>query len=176
MLKRVFAGALALVVALLAYAATRPDNFQVRRAASIKAPAERIHAQLQDFRNWATWSPYEKRDPAMRRTLAGAASGRGAVYSWDGNGEVGEGRMEITEASAERVVIALDFVRPLETRNVVEFSLEPAGDSTRVTWAMKGPSPYVSKLMGVFVDMDAMIGRDFEAGLADLKAVVEKSA
>jgi uncharacterized protein YndB with AHSA1/START domain len=177
MLKSIIAIVVAVVAALLAYAATRPDTFLVQRTADIKASPDRIYAQITDFRKWGTWSPYEKRDPAMKRQLAGAASGVGAVYEWDGNGEVGQGRMEIVEVkSPELVVIQLDFVRPLETRNRVEFTLRPQGDTTHVTWTMKGPSPYVSKLMGVFFDMDALIGRDFESGLASLRAAAEREA
>lgn len=176
MLKKIFIGAVVLVAALLAFAATRPDSFQVKRAATIKAAPEKIQAQLQDFSNWTAWSPWEHRDPAMKRKLAGAPSGKGAIYSWEGNGEVGQGRMEITDVAPGHVVIALDFVKPLETHNTVHFWLEPVGDGTRVTWTMDGPSPYISKVMGIVMDMERMIGRDFEAGLASLKAVAEKAA
>jgi uncharacterized protein YndB with AHSA1/START domain len=164
-----------LVGAVLAYAATRPDAFRVQRTLSIKAPPEKIFALINDLRGWGAWSPYEKKDPAMKRMLSGAASGKGAVYEWEGNGDVGKGRMEIAETSPPtKVVIKLDFVKPFEAHNTVEFSLEPRGDATKVSWAIFGPSPYLSKLMGIFLDMDKMIGKDFEDGLASLKAVAER--
>jgi len=111
----------------------------------------------------------------MKRTHSGAANGKGAVYEWEGNKEIGKGRMEIAESSPpSKVIIKLDFVKPFEAHNIVEFTLEPKGDSTNVTWAMHGPSPYISKLMSVFINMDSMIGKDFETGLANLKTVAEK--
>ncbi len=163
-----------LLAAVLIYAATKPDTFRVQRAASIKAPPEKISAVLSDFRGWQAWSPWEKMDPAMKRSYSGAANGKGAVYAWEGNGEVGQGRMEITEAAPSRVAIDLDFVKPFEARNKVVFTLAPKGDSTEVTWAMQGPLPYVAKVVHVVFDMDGMVGKQFEAGLANLKAVAEK--
>jgi polyketide cyclase/dehydrase/lipid transport protein len=162
------------VAAVLALAATKPDNFSVQRAASIKAPPEKISAVLSDFRGWQAWSPFEKMDPAMQRSFSGAEKGKGAVYAWSGNSQAGAGRMLITEASASRVALDLDFTKPMEGHNKVVFSLAPKGDATEVTWAMNGPSPYISKVMQVFCDMDAMIGQHFETGLANLKAVTEK--
>ena len=162
------------VAALLVYAATRPDSFRVQRTVSIKAPPERIFALIDDFRQWRAWSPYEEMDPAMERTLSGAASGKGAVYAWRSAGKPGEGRMEITDsASPSRITISLEFFKPFAARNVAEFHLVPEGESTRVTWNMHGPSPFVAKLMGLFFSLDRMIGRDFEAGLAKLKAAAE---
>jgi uncharacterized protein YndB with AHSA1/START domain len=162
------------VAGVLIYAATKPDVFRVQRSTSIKAPPERILALLSDLRGWSAWSPYEKRDPAMKRTFSGAEKGKGAIYAWDGNKNVGAGRMEILDASPSRVVIKLDFERPFEAHNTAEFTMEPKGDGTTVTWAMHGPALFVGKVMGVFMDMDRMIGRDFEDGLANLKAVAEK--
>ena len=169
--------AIVIVVALaatLGYAATRPDTFRVQRTISIKAPPEKILAQVNNFHDWNSWSPYEKMDPAMKRTFSGAASGPGAVYAWDGNGDAGAGRMEIKEASPSKTVIKLDFSKPFEASNVAEFSVDTQGDSSNVTWAMYGPAPYISKVMGLFFNMDSMIGKDFEAGLANLKTVAEK--
>ena len=164
-----------LIAAVLIFAATKPDTFRVQRVASIKAPPEKIFALINDFNSWGAWSPWEKKDPTMKRTLGATTSGKGAVYAWEGNSEVGQGRMEITESSPpSRVAIQLDFVKPFETHNVVDFTLQPKGDATNVTWAMHGASPYVSKLMGIFFNMDKMIGRDFEDGLANLKAIAEK--
>lgn len=164
-----------LVAGVLVYATTRPDAFRVERTAEIKAPPDRIYALIDDFHSWPSWSPYEKLDPEMKRSLSGAPRGKGAVYAWDGNGKAGAGRMEITEATPPtRVAIQLDFIRPFETRNTAEFTLAPKGETTAVTWAMFGPSPYVAKVLGIFVDMDSMIGKDFEAGLASLKRAAEK--
>ena len=165
-----------LIAAVLIFAATRPGDFTVQRSIAIKAEPARIYPMLVDFRQWPAWSPWEKLDPAMKRTLSGAASGPGAVYAWDGTSKVGAGRMEIKDATApSKVVIQLDFIRPFEGHNVTDFTLVPRADSTtEVTWLMHGPAPFVSKLMGVFVDMDKMIGKDFEAGLANLKAAAEK--
>jgi uncharacterized protein YndB with AHSA1/START domain len=162
------------IVAVLGFAATRPSTFRVQRTTSIKAPPEKIFALIEDLHRWTTWSPYERKDPAMRRAHSGAARGAGAVYEWEGNKDVGQGRMEIVETSApSRVSIRLDFVRPFEAHNVVEFTLEPRGDSTTVTWALHGPMPFVTKVMSVFFSMDRMVGTDFETGLASLKAVAE---
>ncbi|HEY8021999.1 MAG TPA: SRPBCC family protein [Thermoanaerobaculia bacterium] len=175
MLKKIALVVLVLIVALLIYAATRPDSFRVERSTSIKAPPEKIYALIDDFRGWGAWSPWEKLDPAMKRTYSGAAQGKGAVYEWSGNSKVGSGRMEITGTSApSQVTIQLDFLQPFEAHNVADFTLEPLGDATRVTWAMHGASPFMAKLMGVFVNMDKVIGKDFETGLANMKAAAEK--
>lgn len=164
-----------LLAGLLIFAATKPDTIRVQRQASIKAPPEKIFPFINDFHQWGAWSPYEKLDPAMKRTYSGAAMGKGAVYAWDGTGKAGAGRMEIAESSpSSKVAIQLDFIRPFEARNTAEFTLQAQGDATNVTWAMYGPSPYIAKLMGVFFNMDSMIGKDFEAGLASLKATAEK--
>jgi hypothetical protein len=166
-----------LVVALtgvLALAATKPDNFSVQRTASIKAPPEKISGVLSDFRAWGAWSPWEKLDAKMKRAYSGEPKGKGAKYAWAGNSEVGEGSMTITEAQPSRVALDLDFVKPFEGHNKVVFALAPKGDATEVTWTMNGPSPYITKVIQVFCDMDGMIGKQFEAGLADLKAVAEK--
>jgi uncharacterized protein YndB with AHSA1/START domain len=160
---------------LLGIAASKPNEFSVRRTTRIKAPPDRIFPQINDFHNWAAWSPYEKLDASMTKTFSGPTSGKGAVYEWDGNSKVGKGRMEITDVSAPRkIVIKLDFVRPFRANNTAEFTLDPQGDSTDVTWSMKGASAFVMKLMGVFMNMDKLIGRDFETGLANLKANAER--
>jgi len=163
------------LAALLLYVASRPDTFRVERSASIAAPAEKIFPMIEDFHRWGPWSPYEKRDPAMKRTYSGAPSGPGAVYAWEGNRDIGKGRMEITDSSPPlKDTIKLDFFKPFEGHNIAEFTLEPKGDVTNVSWVMYGPVPFISKVMQVFVDMDNMIGKDFEAGLANLKAMAEK--
>jgi uncharacterized protein YndB with AHSA1/START domain len=164
-----------LVASVLVVAATRPDDFSVQRSVSIKAPPEKIYPMLVDFRQWPAWSPWEKLDPEMKRSLSGPASGPGATYAWQGSSKVGAGRMEIKQVTAPtKVEIQLDFIKPFEGHNITDFTLVPRGDATEVTWLMRGPAPFVSKLMGVFVDMDKMIGKDFETGLANLKAASEK--
>ena len=164
----------ALISAVLIFAATRPDTFRVQRAASIKAPPEKISAALADLRGWQAWSPWEKMDPALKRSYSGAEKGKGAVYAWVGNKDVGEGRMEITEVAPSRVAIDLDFVKPFEAHNKVVFALVPKGDATEVTWTMQGPLPYVAKVVHLFFDMDGMVGKQFETGLANLKTLAEK--
>lgn len=163
------------VAGILIYAATKPDSFSVQRSANIKAPPDKIFALVASLRGWSAWSPYEKKDPNMKRIFSGAESGKGAVYEWDGNKDVGQGRMEIIEATApSKITIKLDFLKPFEGHNTAEFTMVPTGDNTTVTWAMYGPSPYVAKIMGTLFDLDKMIGNDFEAGLAALKIVAEK--
>ena len=163
------------VIGILIYASTRPDTFRVQRTTTIKAPPEKIFALINDLHAWASWSPYEKKDPGMKRTFSGAPSGKGAVYDWDGDKNVGKGRMEITDTtSPSKIVIKLDFFKPFEGHNTAEFTMEPKGDSTVVTWAMYGPAAFMMKVMGIFMNMDNMIGNDFAAGLANLKAVAEK--
>ena len=175
MLKTIALVIAVLVVALLGYAAMRPDTLRVARTATINAPAQKIFAIVNDFHRWPEWSPYEVRDPAMKRTLSGSPSGVGAVYAWEGNKDVGAGRMEILDAPApQKITIQLDFMRPFEGQNTAEYTFKPQGDATEVTWAMNGPSPFVQKLFSVFVNMDDMIGRDFASGLANLKALAEK--
>lgn len=165
----------ALIAAVLIFAATRPDSFRLERSIAIKAPPEKIFALLNDFHQWEAWSPWEKIDPAVKRTYSGAASGRGAAYAWSGNKEVGAGRMEIVEPQpSSRLLIKLDFSAPFEAHNMVEFTLLRQGDVTRVTQAMFGPSPYVSKLMGLVFSMDKMVGGKFEEGLANLQGLAEK--
>ena len=165
----------AAIAALLIFAATRPDTFRVERTARINAPAEKIFPLIDDFHRWGTWSPYEKLDPDMQRSFGGSASGKGATYAWESKGKAGAGRMEITESTpSSKIAINLDFTRPMEGHNVAEFTLQPQGDATQVTWSMHGPSPFVAKLMGIFFNMDQMIGKDFETGLANLKAATEK--
>jgi uncharacterized protein YndB with AHSA1/START domain len=162
------------VAAVLGFAMTKPDSFDVQRTTSIKAPPEKIFPLINDFHSWSSWSPWEKLDPTMKRTHSGAESGKGAVYEWDGNKNVGKGRMEITDASPSKVTIKLDFLKPIEGHNIAEFTLEPQGDSTNVTWSMRGPAPFISKVIQVFMSMDSMIGKEFDTGLANLKSIAEK--
>ncbi|MBF8178710.1 MULTISPECIES: SRPBCC family protein [Oxalobacteraceae] len=175
MFKIIAIAVLVVIIAILVFATTKPDTFRVERTTTIKAPPEKIYPLINDFHSWTTWSPYEKKDPDMKRTHSGAASGQGAVYEWDGDKNVGKGRMEITESSpASRIVIKLDFLAPFEAHNTAEFTLQPQGDATQVTWSMYGPANYMSKLMSVFFNMDKMVGDDFAIGLANLKAAAEQ--
>jgi len=158
----------------VAWGRSRPTIFRVERSAAIQAPPENLYRLINDFHQWASWSPWEKRDPAMRKTHSGAPQGKGAVYQWAGNTQVGEGRMEIIETTpASKVTVKLDFVKPFEGHQTAEFTLAPAGPGTTVTWAAFGPTNYLSLLMSVFVSMDTLLGKDFEAGLANLKALTE---
>ncbi len=163
------------VLALLAFAATRSDNFRVERQINIKASPDRIFALISDFHRWSEWSPWEKIDPTMKRSFNGTANGEGAVYAWEGSGKAGAGRMEILSAPpSTKVQIKLDFIKPFEGHNTAEFTLNPLGTDTQVSWVMYGPAPFISKLMGIFFNMDKMIGADFETGLINLKAAAEK--
>lgn len=172
----VIAAVLGLAIAvILILAATKPDTFSVQRATLVKAPAEKIFPLVNDFRQWGSWSPYEHKDPAMKRSYSGAANGKGAVYAWDGNKNVGSGRMEILDASVPaKIVIKLDFFTPFEGHNTAEFTMLPQGDATNLTWLMHGPAPFMAKIMHVFMNIDRMVGKDFEIGLANLKRLTEK--
>ncbi|MCP3416510.1 SRPBCC family protein [Bradyrhizobium brasilense] len=163
------------IAVILSLAMTKPGTLRVTRAISINAPAERIFPLIDDFHQWTPWSPYENRDPAMKRIYRGAGRGQGAAYAWDGNKNVGAGRMEILQSSApSKIVIKLDFIKPFEGHNTAEFTMLPQGNATSVTWTMYGPAVFMSKVMQVFMNLDRMIGRDFEVGLANLKKLTEK--
>jgi uncharacterized protein YndB with AHSA1/START domain len=178
MLKIVAGIAIVLVIAIavvLVLAATKPDTFRIERSATINAPADRIFAVLSDFRQWGGWSPWENKDPGMKRNFAGAERGKGAVYGWEGDRNVGTGRMEILQADTpSKLVIQLDFLKPFEAHNTAEFTMLPQGNATNVHWVMQGPSSFMAKLMHVFINMDKMVGKDFEQGLANLKNLTEK--
>ena len=174
MIKKIGFVLAALVAVLLVWAATRPDSFSVERRIVIQAAPDKIHALIADFHRWPDWSPWEKLDPAMKRTFSGTAAGVGAVYGWQGNSEVGSGRMEVKLTTPDKVSIQLDFIEPFEGHNTADFFLAPKDGGTEVRWVMFGPAPFVTKLMGIFVSMDAMIGKDFEKGLSQLKADAEK--
>lgn len=164
-----------LVGSVLVAAARKPDVFQVERTVRIEAPAEKIFPLINDMREWTKWSPFEKADPAMQRSYSGAESGKGSIYAWNGNNDIGEGRCEIAESDEpSHLRMNLDFIRPFEAHNIVDFTLKPVGDATEVTWAMHGPNPYFSKVFQVFCDMDKMCGGQFEDGLNALKGLTEK--
>jgi uncharacterized protein YndB with AHSA1/START domain len=175
MFKKIAIGVVVLVLIVLGLAAMQPDSFRVQRVATIKAPPEKIMPLISDFHNWPQWSPWEKLDPSMTRTFSGAPKDVGAVYEWKGNKDVGSGRMEITGmAPPNKVGINLVFLEPFESHCVTDFTLDNKGELTTVTWTMSGPSNFMTKVMGLFASMDKMIGKDFEAGLASMKAAAEK--
>jgi uncharacterized protein YndB with AHSA1/START domain len=164
-----------LIAGFLILAAMRPNTFRVQRSIDIDAPPEKIYPLINDYKHWASWSPYEKVDPAMKRTFSGAPSGKGAVYEWDGNKNIGRGRMEIIDATPpSKIGIKLDFFSPFEAHNIAEFTMQPKDDVTNVTWAMHGPVPFMAKIMHMIFSLDRMVGGQFAEGLANMKAVAEK--
>ena len=179
MIKKIILGTLALIVIAVAgfcvVAAMQSDDLTVTRTATFNAPPERIFEQVNDFHKWEAWSPWAKLDPAMKTTYSGPESGVGSSYAWTGNSEVGEGKMTISGSKpAEEVAIDLNFIKPFEANNVTTFAFKPDGDKTTVTWKMSGKKNFITKSMCLVIDMDKMIGADFEKGLAQMKPVVEK--
>jgi hypothetical protein len=164
-----------IVIALLGYAATKPNTIRYARSTRVNAPPEKIAPLISDFKQWVAWSPWEKKDPALKRTYSGSASGVGAVYAWEGNKNVGSGRMEIVESTLAKIRIKLDFITPFKASNMAEFTFTPQGGATEVNWVMTGENLFIGKVMSIFIDMDKMIGKDFEAGLADMKAAAERN-
>ncbi len=165
---------------VLAYTATRPDIFRCERSVLIDAPPDKIYALIEDLHRFNSWNPYEKKDPNIKGSYSGPSSGPGATYAFDGNREVGKGRISIVSTTAPTLVaMQLEMIEPMAGSNSIEFTLVPQADAakaaTKVTWAMHGPSPFIAKLAGVFLNMDRMIGRDFESGLASLKSLAERS-
>jgi hypothetical protein len=174
MLIKILIGIAVTVAALVVVVALQPSEFRVARTAVMAAPAPGVFAQVNDLRKWPAWSPWAKRDPAMQQTYAGAPAGTGAVSTWAGNREVGEGRMTITESRPNELVrFKLEFFKPFTATSAAEFNFKPDGDRTVVTWSMSGENNFIAKAMHLVMDMDRMIGRDFEQGLANLKALVE---
>ena len=165
-----------LLVATLVIAATKPNTFRVQRSAAIEAPPEKLQAIVEDFQTWGSWSPYEKVDPDMKRTFSGPTAGKGAVYEWDGDSNIGAGRMEILKSTPDGVEIQFEMSRPMECHNVIRFALEPIGNGTSVTWSMEGPNSYIGKLMQTIFSMEKMVGTQQEKGLADLKLLAEGPA
>ncbi|OAH99071.1 SRPBCC family protein [Methylomonas methanica] len=175
MIKAILIVLLVILLAMLIYAATKPDTFRVQRSITIKATPETIFPLINDLHSMQTWSAWEKVDPGMKRTYRGATSGPGAVYEWEGNQEIGQGRMEIIDVTPPaKISIRMDFIKPFPAQNTLEFVLQTEGNSTHVTQAIFGPSPYISKVMSLVFSMDKMIGGKFEESLAELKATAEK--
>jgi uncharacterized protein YndB with AHSA1/START domain len=163
------------IAAIVLLAAIRPPTFRVARSTSVNAPPEKLYALVEDFGRWVDWSPYEKLDPTMKKSFSGPAKGVGAAYAWDGNNKAGAGRMELTEATPPtRLRFKLEFTRPFKTSNTAEFTFEPRGAVTEASWAMHGPNLFMGRVMSLFIDMDRMIGKDFEKGLANLKGLAER--
>lgn len=163
-----------LIVGLLGFAATKPNSFEVQRSVLINADAETVFTYLNDFQQWDRWSPWANKDPNMEKMASGSETGVGSVYEWNGNKEVGQGRMEITESNpSSDLRIKLDFVKPFEASNIADFKLQEGEKDCEVSWILTGPNPFMAKVMSVFVSMDEMVGTDFELGLANLKTLVE---
>lgn len=178
MLKKIVLSVLAILVAVVVLfvvvVAMQPADFRIVRTATMSAPPQGVFEQVNDFHNWTAWSPWEKLDPALKRTYEGPAEGKGAIYSWVGNEDVGAGRMTIEESKpGELVRIKLEFIEPFASTNTTEFTFVPEGDGTHVTWDMSGQNNFMSKAFDLLMDMDATVGADFEKGLAQMKAVVE---
>jgi len=177
MLKRVAVIAAGLIFVLAVVIATRPAHLHVERSMAISAPPAVVFSLINDFHAWPSWSPWEKLDPDMKREISGSPQGKGARYSWSGNDQVGVGSMEITDSSAaEQVKIRLEFKKPWEATNATTFTLVPTTQGTRVTWAMDGENNFGAKAMSMFMNMDELIGKDFEAGLTNLGALAEGAA
>ena len=170
---RVLIGIAAIVAVLVIVALTKPNTFSVHRSVVINAAPSKIEQHIDDFHQWTAWSPFEKMDTAMQRTYSGADQGIGAVYEWNSNTHAGSGRMEIIDTAGMKIIIKLDFIEPMEAHNTALFYLQPEGDSTKVTWEMYGDNSFMSKVMSIFFDMDSMVGKDFEDGLASLKSISE---
>lgn len=174
MFRKIVIGLSVLILLVLAYAAVQPATYSVQRSIVIKAAPEKILPLVSDFHNWPRWSPWENLDPAMKRTFSGAPRDLGAVYAWEGNKNVGAGRMEVVSLTPTKVGIKLDFLQPMASTSDTTFVLQPQGDSTTVSWTMSGNTDFMAKLMGIFISMDSMIGPAFESGLAKMKAAAEK--
>ncbi len=177
MFKKILMGLLMAVVALVVVIATRPSTYQVSRSASIAAPVDVVFAQINDFHNWAQWSPWDNLDPKMTKTYSGSPAGKDAVYHWVGNDKVGEGEMKIVDVVPnEKVDIKLDFIKPfVSTANTV-FTLAPEAEGSKVTWTMSGHNNFMSKAFSMVMNMDKMIGADFDKGLAAMKGIAETEA
>jgi hypothetical protein len=174
MVKKILLAVVAIVVVFIVVVALQPSEFRVERSTMIDAPAADVFAQVNDFHAWQAWSPWAKLDPAAKSSYEGHAAGTGAIFRWSGNSEVGEGSMKIIESQPNDLVkIALEFIRPFSSNNSVEFSFQPEAEQTKVTWAMSGHNSFMGKAFGLFMNMDKMVGGEFDQGLAQMKAVME---
>jgi len=174
MLKNTLIALFVIIAGLVVIIAMQPSDFRVVRSTSIKAPAATVFEQVNDFHKWDAWSPWAKLDPAMKKSHEGAPAGVGAMYSWSGNDQVGEGRMTLTESRpSEMIRIKLEFLKPFAATNTAEFDFKADGNQTVVTWSMFGTNNVMAKAFGLLMNMDKVVGSDFENGLAQLKAVAE---
>jgi uncharacterized protein YndB with AHSA1/START domain len=177
MLKLVAIGLAALAAAFVVVVSLQPAELRVARSTTVSAPPAVVFAQLNDLHAFNQWSPFAKRDPATKQTFGGPPTGQGASMAWAGNAEVGEGRMTITESRPNEIVrYRLEFLKPFENTAEANIALRPDGDRTTVTWGMVAPNNFIAKAMHLFLDMDEMVGGDFEKGLADLKSIAERKA
>jgi uncharacterized protein YndB with AHSA1/START domain len=175
MLLKITIVVIVVIAGILLFAAMKPDTIRIQRSITINAPQETVFALINDFHNWPQWAPQDKQDPSLKRAFSGPPSGSGAASDWAGSGNSGQGHMRITESIPYRSVsLKVDFVKPFEAHNRNDFTLKPVNGSTEVTWTMEGSNVYMMKVMGVFVNMDRMMGKHFEDGLGNLKAVAEK--
>ena len=180
LIKILIGGGIVLLVGVVLFAivvALQPSEFTITRSATVNAPPSRVFAEVNDFQRWRAWSPWEKLDPNLKRTYDGPATGEGAAYAWEGNGQVGAGRMEITDSTpSEQILIRLEFLRPFAAVNTTVFDFKPQGEQTVVTWTMTGRNSFMGKAFGLLMNMDKMVGGSFEEGLASMKQVVETNA
>lgn len=177
-MKKLILGALgavvAIVVILCVVVAMQPSQFKVTRSATFNAPPNAVFDQVNDFNKWSAWSPWEKLDPNMKRTISTPSAGKGATYAWTGNDEVGEGKMTITDSHpSDAIKVDLEFIKPFAMKSITDFTFKPEGDKTTMTWTMSGENGFVGKAFGLMMNMDKMVGADFEKGMANLKPIVE---
>ncbi|HRH37350.1 MAG TPA: SRPBCC family protein [Flavobacteriales bacterium] len=175
MLLYILIGLVAVIAIILIAASTKPNTVRYERSVAINASPEKIATHITDFHKWTAWSPWEKKDPTMAREYMGPAQGVGARYGWKGNGKVGEGTMEVLATSASEVKVDLRFIKPFKSDCIATFYFAPQGSATQVRWTMDGPNIFMGKVMSLFMNMDKMIGKDFEDGLASLKKTAEQS-
>jgi hypothetical protein len=174
MLIKILIAVAVIVVVFIVVVAMQPSVFRVARSATMSAPAPAVFAQVNDFHKWEAWNPWGKIDPAMKQTYEGAPAGPGAIYTWVGNKNVGEGRMTLTESRPSDLIrIKLEFFKPFAGTNIAEFTFKPEGNQTAVTWSMTGKNNFMAKAIHLFMNMDKMIGGQFETGLAQMKSIVE---
>lgn len=174
MAKKILIAVAVVVLVFVVVVAMQPSEYRIARSTTIAAPAEAVFAHVNDFHEWEAWSPWAKLDPNAKNSFEGAAQGEGAIFRWAGNSEVGEGSMAILESRpGELVRIRLDFIKPFKDTATAEFTFEPTDDQTKATWSMFGMNNFLSKMFCLFMNMDKMVGGEFEKGLASLKAAVE---
>jgi hypothetical protein len=174
MLKKILIAVAVIIVVMVVIVALQPTEFRVARSTTISAPAPAVFAQVNDFHKWEAWNPWGKIDPAMKQTYEGAPAGIGAIYTWAGNNEVGEGRMTLTESRpSELIRIKMESFKPFAGISTAEFTFKPEGNQTAVTWRMSGENNFMAKAMHLFMNMDKMIGGQFDKGLAQMKSIVE---